>query len=404
MARDDSCMRGDDGPVYRLGNGVRFGCSNIHNVEGGKGRAGARTHVPRLQPGERAVIAELAGPAVITRLWLTFEWPDRFRYAGQMMRNRSVSLEITWDGAATPAVAVPVGDFFCHPLGYDIPFENAWFADPVGRSSLCFIPMPFRKRATIAIVNEFENPVTVFHDIRFLRGVELGPDDGYLHACFRRTLADTPGTKHEILPTIRGRGRYLGTHLGMVTDPLNPLEWHRATPEFFIDGDDRYPSMMGPSLDDYGGSAWLYEVCFMHQDSGLILSRAFPEGGGHYGFYFYHRRDPLYFDSSCTVAIRPAVPMSAGELLPRLRQNPGLAERLALPHSLPELERAASASQELYFDAGRLDDLSTVALYYLDRPDGDPRPCPRETSCAPAWQWPAESGNGESEPTEPRTP
>ena len=388
MACDDSPKSRGESPVYRLASGARFACSNIHNADGAQGRAGARTHVPRLQPGERAVIAELEGPAVITRLWLTFDWPDRFRHEGQMMRNRLVSLEITWDDAATPAVNVPAGDFFCHPLCYDVPFENAWFADPVGRSSLCFIPMPFRKRATIAIVNECDQPVSVFHDIRLLKGGELHPDDGYLHACFARTVPDKPGAKHDILPAVRGRGRYLGTHLGIVTDPLNPLEWHRAIPEFYIDGDDRYPSMMGPSLDDYGGSAWLYEAGYMHQDSGLILSRSFPEGGGHYGFYFYHRRDPLYFDSSCAVSIHPAVPMSAGEFLSSLKRNPGLAERVATPYSLPDLERAASSGQDLCFNVGRLDDLSTVALYYLDRPGGDHRPCPRDTRCAPAWRWP----------------
>lgn len=396
MDRTDPIAQRDARPVYRLAGGIRSACSNIHNVKGQAGRAGLDERVPRLQPGERAVVADLEGPALITRLWLTFDWPDRFRYPGQMMRNRSVGLEIAWDDAKTPAVAAPVGDFFCHPLGYDVPFENAWFADPVGRSSLCYLPMPFRRRATVTIVNDFDRPVTVFHDIRFLTGIEPGPDDGYLHACFRRTLPERPGARHDILPTVRGRGRYLGTHLGLVTDRLNPLEWHRAIPEFFVDGHGAHPSMMGPSLDDYGGSAWLYEACYMHRDSGLLLSRSFAEGGGHYGFYFYHRRDPLYFESSCAASICPAVPTSAAELLPRLRETPALAGRVSMPHSMAELERAARDGRDLRFSAGRLDDLSTVALFYLDRPEGEHRPCPRDTRCAPAWRWPDEPDHGAS--------
>ena len=393
MTGNDRTMRDNERPVYRLAEGVRSGCSNIHNVDGLKGRAGARVRVPQLQPGERVVVADLEGPAVITRLWLTFDWVDIRHYEGATLRNRSVSLEITWDNADTPAVAAPVGDFFCHPLCCDVPFENAWFADPVGRSSLCFIPMPFRKRATVAIVNDFDRPVTVFHDIRFLEGVEPDPDDGYLHACFRRTIPETPGTKHDVLPVTRGRGRYLGTHMGIITDRLNPMDWHGGNVEFFIDGDDEHPSMMGASLDDYAGSAWLPEMRYMHQDSGLILSRSFPAGGGHYGMYVYHRRDPVYFESSCAVSVSPAVNVSASELLSRLRENPGLAERLAIPHSLPALEKRVKAGDDPNFNCGRLDDLSTVALYYLDRPDGGHRPESKDTQCAPAWQWPDQDVN-----------
>ena len=376
-------------PLYRLNDDIRFACSNIHNVGGEKGRAGAQTRVPRLQPGERVVLADLEGPAVMTRFWLTFDWPDRFHYEGAMLRNRSVLLEITWDDAETPAVAIPVSDFFCHPLGYDIPFENRWFADPVGRSSLCHLPMPFRRRATVAVVNHFERPVIVFHDIRFQRGVEPHPDDGYLHACFRRTIPDAPGPTHEILPTTRGRGRYLGTHMGIITDRFNPLSWHGGNMLFFLDGDDAFPSMMGASLDDYAGSAWLYEQCYMHRDSGLILSRSFTEGGGHYGGYVYHQHDPIFFSSSCAVSVRPATHLFARHLLALLDDNPGLADRLAVPYPLSELKHAVAAGENPDFTCGRRDDVSTVSFYYLDRPGGAHPPCSPDTCRAPAWQWPA---------------
>lgn len=383
-------MNFDEVPLYRLVDGVECACSNVHNVDALKGRAGAKSRFPRVPPGESLIVAELPGPAVITRLWLTFDWPGRLPYEGSMLRNRSVYLQITWDGAETPAVNAPVGDLFCHPLGYDLPFENALFADPTGRSSLCFIPMPFRKRATLRLVNEFDRPITVFHDIRFVKGVEPGPDDGYLHACFHRTPATPAGAPHEVLPLTRGRGRYLGTHLGVVTDPYNPLHWHAGNMRFFIDGDDEYASMMGGSLDDFGGASWAYEKPYMHQDSGLIVSRSFPEGGGHFGLYFYQRRDPLYFAESCAVSVRPIASMSSTQMLPVLLDNPALAERVDMPYTLRELEEiVASGQEEVWFDVGRRDDVTSVALYYLDRPDGGHPLCARAERCAPAWQWPA---------------
>jgi len=140
-------MKSGEQPLYRLVDGVQSACSNVNNVAAAKGRAGVESRYPRVKPGESLTVAELDGPAIITRLWLTFDWPGTAHYDGSMLRNRCVSLEITWDDAETPAVSVPVGDFFCHPLCYDVPFENAFFASPAGRSLLCFIPMPFRKRA-----------------------------------------------------------------------------------------------------------------------------------------------------------------------------------------------------------------------------------------------------------------
>ena len=383
-------MKLNELPLYRLVDGVQCACSNVNNVGAAKGRAGAQSRFPRVKPGESLTVAELEGPAVITRLWLTFDWPGRQPYEGSMMRNRSVSLEITWDDADAPAVSVPVGDFFCHPLCYDLPFENAFFSSPVGRSLLCFIPMPFRKRATLKITNEFDKTIVVFHDIRFVKGVEPDPDDGYLHACFQRTIPTEPGLEHEILPLVRGKGRYLGTHLGVITDRYNPLHWHGQLPKFFIDGDDEYPSMMGASLDDFGGASWAYDKRYMHQDSGLLLSRVFPEGGGHFGFYFYHRRDPLYFAESCAVSTRPIVGTTGEGLVALLKEHPGLAHRLSLPpYTMEELGKRVEAGEDDWFDLGRLDDLTSVSLYYLDRPSGDHTLSSKDERCAPAWQWPA---------------
>ena len=148
--------------------------------------------------------------------------------------------------------------------------------------------------------------------------------------------------------------------------------------------------MMGASLDDFGGASWAYDKRYMHQDSGLLLSRSFPEGGGHFGFYFYHRRDPLYFAESCAVSIRPIVGMSGERLLALLKEQPHLADRLTLPpYTVEELEKRVEAGEDNWFDCGRCDDLTSVALYYLDRPDGDQTLCAKDERGAPAWRWPA---------------
>ena len=55
-------------------------------------------------PGETIVPADLAGPGVMTHLWVTmadneYGWP------------RLLRLRIYYDGSATPSVDSPIGDF-----------------------------------------------------------------------------------------------------------------------------------------------------------------------------------------------------------------------------------------------------------------------------------------------------
>jgi D-arabinan exo alpha-(1,3)/(1,5)-arabinofuranosidase (non-reducing end) len=56
-----------------------------------------------IAPGRTHTVGEIAGPGVIRHMWLTVP-PGKLR---------SVVLRVYWDGAAEPAIAVPLGDFFC---------------------------------------------------------------------------------------------------------------------------------------------------------------------------------------------------------------------------------------------------------------------------------------------------
>ena len=113
--------------------------------------------------------------------------------------------------------------------------------------------------------------------------------------------------------------------------------------------------------------------------------------------YFYHRKDPVHFQSSCAVSTIPAVYMNAGALLRKLKRNPGLAGRLAIPYDIGELEKAVKKGEDLSFNCGRLDDLCTVALYYLDRPGGRSPLCTKDVCCSPAWRWPEEEAKRKNE-------
>lgn len=53
--------------------------------------------------------------------------------------------------------------------------------------------------------------------------------------------------------------------------------------------------MLTATLDDYCGSSWDYDRVYHHQDSGLLFSEYFQEGGGKPSdFVEFYTNDNLY--------------------------------------------------------------------------------------------------------------
>ena len=120
-----------------------------------------------LEAGETKTLLRVEGSGEIRRMWFTLDSRDPEAL-------RSLRLQIYWDNASSPAVDVPFGDFFVAILGHTAAFENALFANPEGRSFVCYIPMPFRKGAVVRITNESKKKITrVFYDIDTLENETL---------------------------------------------------------------------------------------------------------------------------------------------------------------------------------------------------------------------------------------
>ncbi|MBN2366833.1 MAG: DUF2961 domain-containing protein, partial [Calditrichaeota bacterium] len=58
-----------------------------------------------LLDGQKATIAQMEGPGVITRIWITIDSRDPYFL-------RRIVLRMYWDDEKNPSVEVPVGDFF----------------------------------------------------------------------------------------------------------------------------------------------------------------------------------------------------------------------------------------------------------------------------------------------------
>ena len=110
--------------------------------EGGReneGRKGAASK--SIEAGETVVLADITGPGVVRRIWLTVR--------GKVGTLRSFVVRMYWDDQDWPSVEAPLQDFFGLPFARQVPFESIFFSNPEGRSFNSVVPMPFRKRARI---------------------------------------------------------------------------------------------------------------------------------------------------------------------------------------------------------------------------------------------------------------
>ncbi|HVF44478.1 MAG TPA: DUF2961 domain-containing protein, partial [Pyrinomonadaceae bacterium] len=202
--------------LYEMPEGVETRWASGENPtaqRGGGGRAnGGRKGSPvvAVKAGESRVLAEAAGTSgTVRRIWMTF--PDR---SPRMLRG--LRLDMYWDGAKTPAVSAPVGDFFGVGLGQTATFQSALFSNPEGRSFNCFVPMPFRTGMKIVMTNESGVDVNdLFYDVDYTVGDRHAAGVLYFHAHFRRENPTRIQQDYEILPRVEGRGRYLGTNVGV---------------------------------------------------------------------------------------------------------------------------------------------------------------------------------------------
>jgi hypothetical protein len=317
----------------------------------GGGRKGSPT-IP-IKAGQSVVLAEAKDTSgMVRRIWMTM--PDR---SPQMLRG--LKLEMFWDGAATPAVSAPVGDFFGVGLGQMAQFESALFSNPEGRSLNCFVPMPFRTAMRIVLTNESGRDLPeLFYDVDYTLGDRLAANTLYFHAHWRRENPTTLKRDYEILPKVAGRGRYLGTNVGVIVNQAEYFNtwWGEGEVKIYLDGDAELPTLAGTGTEDYIGTAWGQgRYSNLYQGSPVA-----DEGRSRWCFYRYHVVDPVFFKRDVRVTIQ-----QIGYL--------GDWSRGALVRTGKRLVRAGAGEEAMDLTKDgkfeRADDWSSCAYFYLDRPE-----------------------------------
>ncbi len=201
-------------------------------------------------PGQTVQVCELAGPEAITAIRVKTQFKDR---ADQMAGLRKLTIRMTWDNQAKPAVWCPLGDFFGTAPG-----ENLYKSLPTGMTKDGYYAlwyMPFAQKAVVELANEDQ----VAREVQFeIVHAPLGrPFDGlgHFHAKWHR---DTVALSKDRFPDwimlrTEGRGRFCGVMLH-VWNPWGGW-WGEGDEKFFVDG-EKFPSTIGTGSEDYFGYAW----------------------------------------------------------------------------------------------------------------------------------------------------
>lgn len=362
--------------LYRFQPGSEPRWISPENLTGAKGAGGRENRGAKGRAYETVpargsrVLADIQDAGTIDRVWMTIDdrSPDRLR---------AIKLEFYWDGAATPAVSVPLGDFFAHNAGEMVPMETALVASPEGRSFVSYVPMPFRRGARVVMVNETARDLSpVYFDIDYRKLARQPADALYFHAYWSRERATRLGEAFKVLPRVQGRGRFLGMSVGVLTNPVYGRSWWgEGATKIFLDGDRENASLVGTGAEDYIGTAW-GQGAYINRFQGAPVA---DEALGRWSFYRFHVPDPIFFDRDIEVVVQqigggpkadvlrmlgegaPLIPISVDNgFRQTFRQL--LAGPVPIPLTDPSLPPGGHTN---YY---RSDDVSAVAYFYLDRP------------------------------------
>ena len=277
---------------------------NAENPTGEKGRGGMRESVlgpsrkgspclKNIRPHEEIILGEMKGPGVITHIWITV---DQKTSPSECFVLRDLILRMYWDEEVSPSVEVPLGDFFCCGFGRECLIDSSAIIVAPARGLNSYFQMPFREKAKITVESQHANVIPeFFYQIDYVLYDTLPPQTKYFHASWRREAISRTGEDYVIADRITGQGWYVGTYIALSV--LQRYWWGEGEVKFYIDGDDRYPTVCGTGMEDYFGGSWSFAV----QENGKTVEKTYSTS--YLGYPYYSKQDDLskspYYNDDC---------------------------------------------------------------------------------------------------------
>jgi hypothetical protein len=257
-----------------------------------------------LDAGRAITIAAIDGPAVITGIHSTQHGIDQADYESmRALYARGVILEIYFNDIATPAVRVPLGDFFADGCGGRARHFTSQFIEKAPESYNCFIPMPFERSARVMLVNETDRNISNYSFVEFERMPAWEPDLGYFHATWTRQAFQLHSATDQHMLHIDGKGHLVGRALSVATDEPFFKGFHfvmEGNNEFRIDGEQQ-PRVDYLGTEDAFGFSWGFRQEFTGIYNGINFVRA--EAPSLLSMYRFHGANALRFEQGLDLRI-----------------------------------------------------------------------------------------------------
>jgi len=148
----------------------------------------------------------------------------------------------------------------------------------------------------MTITNEGRMPMMFFYQIDYTLGDKHPEDVGRMHCVFRRENLTTLGKDFELLPKRTGKGRLIGSVIGVRY--LDKEWWGEGEMKAFIDGDGEFPTICGTGAEDYVGlsfgmqqTPFLYNGCSLNENQFVSM-------------YRWHHHDPIIWKNEIRVTIQ----------------------------------------------------------------------------------------------------
>lgn len=266
--------------------------------------ASEKTESPSItvQPGKKTTVTDLAGSGAITALKVKLDLPKDPEAQRVLLRQLTVS--ITWDDDAAPAVWSPLGDFFAYVGGADT-FQSLPTGLLPDGTFYSYWYMPYGKKAHIEVGNDGPVPVSMTWQISHAPLDQPIETLARFHAKWHRNAFLPTRVDRAIdwtLLTTQGMGRYVGTHLHGYSP--RPGWWGEGDDKFFVDG-EKFPSTFGTGSEDYFGYAWSSAGHFSRPYHNQILNEG---NAGHFDDNRWHISDSVPFDTSFEADIEKYYP------------------------------------------------------------------------------------------------
>jgi hypothetical protein len=278
-------------------------------------RSGANADARPIPPGATLDLLDVAGPGVITHIWITIASPEQFHL-------KKLVLRMNWDGESSPSVEAPIGDFFGLGLGEYFLYQSVPLAVASDKALNSFFPMPFQKHAHIWVTNEGKEKVDAFYfNIDYRACTKPLPADAlYFHAQYRQQSPAKGWTsdwtsngepKVNDKKNLDGQGNYVwldatgrGHFVGVTMSILQNQDdwWGEGDDMFFVDG-EALPSINGTGAEDYFLGAWGFgSHSFSYGLMGAPV-KGDERAGSRTSVYRFHLDSPIPFTKSLRATI-----------------------------------------------------------------------------------------------------